>query len=117
MEGVAPRVSVQTADMRTLPFPDGAFDVVVSRAAIHNLYKEADRDTAIREISRVLSPGGQAVISDIRHVREYARTFAENGCPDVTFLDSLLFSALCGLVTFGALRPNTLLVRKDLEAA
>jgi hypothetical protein len=31
-EGVEDRVRIHTADMRKLPFPDGTFDVVVSRA-------------------------------------------------------------------------------------
>src|SRR5262245_50606957 len=70
-EGVADRVDVQTADMRTLPFPDATFDVVVSRAAIHNLYSPADRAKAIRQIARVLKPGGHALIDDIRHHHEY----------------------------------------------
>lgn len=30
IEGVATRIAVQTADMRTLPFADAAFDVIVS---------------------------------------------------------------------------------------
>jgi SAM-dependent methyltransferase len=42
-EGVADRVEVKTADMRELPFADSAFDVVLSRAAIHNLYSAGDR--------------------------------------------------------------------------
>src|SRR5262249_6543475 len=46
-EGVADRVEVKTADMRELPFPDASFDVVVSNAAIHNLYAAADRARAI----------------------------------------------------------------------
>ena len=74
-EGVADRVRVETADMRKMPFPDGAFDVAVSNAAIHNLYAREDRSKAIREIARVLKPGGVAVISDIRHLGEYASTF------------------------------------------
>src|SRR5262249_19076610 len=73
LEGVRDRVNVQTADMRRLPFAAGIFDVIVSRAAIHNLYSGADRAVAIREIARVLKPGGQSVIADIRHHREYAK--------------------------------------------
>jgi len=42
-EGVAERVVVQTADMRKLPFADDTFNVVVSNAAIHNVYKAEDR--------------------------------------------------------------------------
>jgi SAM-dependent methyltransferase len=111
LEGVAERVSVQTADMRKLPFPDGHFDVVVSRAAIHNLYAPAERAAAIREIARVMAPGGQALIMDIRHHGEYAAAFSAHGC-DPRRLDSPLASALVTLGTMGSLRPHTLLARK-----
>ena len=111
-EGVGERVSVETADMRKLPFQDGTFDVIVSRAAIHNLYSAPDRAAAIREIARVLKRGGQAVISDIRHMPDYEREFRASGCEDVRLLDSKVVSALCALVTMGSLRPNTMLVRK-----
>ena len=113
LEGVRARVSVHTADMRRMPFADRSFDVVVSRAAIHNLYSARDRAAAVREIARVLRPGGRALIADIRHHREYARTFTENGCGDVRFLDSHIVSALLALITMGSLRPNTLLARKS----
>jgi arsenite methyltransferase len=70
-EGVADRVEVQTADMREIPFPDGTFDVIVTCAAIHNVYAAAERRKVIAEIARVMKPGGSAVIDDIRHGREY----------------------------------------------
>lgn len=111
LEGVAERVSVQTADMRKLPFPDGHFDVVVSRAAIHNLDSADERRAAIGEIARVLAPGGQALIVDIRHHGEYAAAFAAHGC-EPRRLDSPLASALVTLGTMGSLRPHTLLARK-----
>ncbi len=112
LEGVGDRVTVQTADMRSLPFESNAFDVVLSRAAIHNLDSKADRAAAVREIARALRPGGRAVIADIRHHDEYARTFLEAGCRDVRLLDSRLMSLLCAVVTMGAVRPNTMLVTK-----
>ena len=112
IEGVRERVAVQTADMRQLPFADGSFDVVVSRAAIHNLYVAEDRAKAIREIARVLKPGGRALIADIRHLSQYTREFEASGCPDVRLLDSRLASALTAVITLGAMRPNTLLVRR-----
>lgn len=112
LEGVADRVTVETADMRRLPFESSSFDVVLSRAAIHNLYSRADRAIAIREIARVLRPGGRAVIADIRHHHEHAETFRDAGCRDVRLLDSQWMSMLCALFTMGSLRPNTMLVRK-----
>ena len=111
-EGVAERVVVKTADVRKLPFADGAFDVVVSSAVIHNLYKAEDRDQAIREIARVMKPGGRAVIEDIRHHRQYARNFSRNGCTDIRRVGSPLAYVFLMLITFGSLRPATLIVRK-----
>src|SRR4029077_7277514 len=39
LEGVADRVTVSTADMRQIPFPDGHFDVIVSKEATPNVSK------------------------------------------------------------------------------
>jgi ubiquinone/menaquinone biosynthesis C-methylase UbiE len=111
-EGVADRVAVETADMRKLPFPDASFDVVVSSAAIHNLYDAADRRKAIAEIARVLKPGGRAVVDDIRHGREYAAAFAAAGCPRAESVGSRVGTAFLTLVTMGSLRPTTLIVTK-----
>lgn len=111
-EGVEARVDVRTADMRALPFADGAFDVVVSRAAIHNLYDPADRAKAIREAARVLKPGGRALIEDIRHGREYEAVFRQSGCTGIERIGSPIESLLTTLITFGSLRPTTLLVTK-----
>jgi SAM-dependent methyltransferase len=111
IEGVAQRVVVQTADMRALPFEDGSFDVVVTRAAIHNLDAAADRDRAVREIARVLAPGGRLVLSDIRHLNAYRRRLDEQGC-QTRLVGSPLGSLLCALVTMGSLRPNTLVATR-----
>lgn len=50
LEGVAERVQVETADTRKLPFPDASFDVIVSKAAIHNLYEPSQRVEALAEL-------------------------------------------------------------------
>jgi arsenite methyltransferase len=112
-EGVVDRVEVQTADMRQMPFTDSSFDIVLSRAAIHNIYTAEGRAAAIREIARVLKPGGQAVIEDIRHLRQYIRIFSQNGCTDIRRGGSLFAYTFFTIVTFGSLRPSTLLVRKS----
>jgi len=111
-EGVANRIEVKTADMRQIPFPDGTFDVIVSCAAIHNLYVREDRAKTIREVARVLKPGGQALIADIRHLRQYAATFRERGCAVERRIGSRIVTVLLALITMGALRPATLIVRK-----
>jgi arsenite methyltransferase len=110
-EGVADRVKIETADMRKMPFPDATFDVIVSRAVIHNLYNADDRAKAVAEIARVLKPGGRALIDDIRHGREYRKTFEANGCK-VTEVGSLAVSLFWMLLTFGSLRPTMLVVNR-----
>lgn len=111
LEGVAGRVKVETADMRKLPFPDASFDTVVSSVAIHNLYAADDRAKAIGEIARVLKPQGQVLIDDIRHGDEYARALAAGGC-SVRRSGSRAASLLLTILTFGSLRPATLVARK-----
>ncbi len=110
--GVAQHVRVETADMRRMPFAPESFDVIVSRAAIHNLYQQVERAQAISEIVRVLKPGGHALIDDIRHIGEYTGAFARAGCPDLRRHGSRISATLLALLTFGSLCPGSLVVRK-----
>jgi len=110
-EGVRDRVDVQTADMRKIPFPDATFDVVVSCSAIHNIYNAEGRGEAIGEIVRVLKPGGAAIIDDIRHGSEYAKSFESRGCT-ARLTGSGVLTLFLAVLTMGSLRPATLVVRK-----
>ena len=40
---------------------------------------KALREQALKEIARVLRPGGVALLSDYKHTREYARTLTAMG--------------------------------------
>ena len=57
-------VEIVDAPGEALPFPDGAFDVVVSTLVLCTV---ADQDATLREIRRVLRPGGRLLF--IEHVR------------------------------------------------
>jgi SAM-dependent methyltransferase len=82
LAGLADRVQIDTGDMRRMPYPDASFDVVVSSLAIHNLPSAADREQAVREIARVLKPGGRVALLDFRHTADYARSLRAHGLPD-----------------------------------
>lgn len=57
------RVALLRAYAQALPFPDGAFDVVVSTLIFHHLPTAVKRQV-IREITRVLRPGGRFLLAD-----------------------------------------------------
>ncbi|HEY4359457.1 MAG TPA: class I SAM-dependent methyltransferase [Bryobacteraceae bacterium] len=59
-EGVA--VRVRQGDYSAMPFPDERFERVVCRTAIHNFLQPLG---VLKEIHRVLKPGGSALIVDV----------------------------------------------------
>lgn len=60
-----------------------------------------------------MKQGAYAVIKDIRHHRQYARTFSEIGCADIRRVGFGVLSVCLMLITFGQLRPATPVVRKN----
>jgi ubiquinone/menaquinone biosynthesis C-methylase UbiE len=56
-----PWVSVRLAAAESLPFPDAYFDALVCSDAFHHF---RDQEAAVREIARVVRPGGGVLILD-----------------------------------------------------
>ena len=113
-EGVRDRITLQTADMRTLPFADASFDVILTQAAVHNVSEAGGRRAAVQEMARVLRPGGTILLADIRNLGEYARALRDAGLA-VGIEGSAVARFLLGVITFGALWPGV--VRATREAA
>src|SRR5689334_11082550 len=55
-----PRADLRQANLESLPFDDGAFDLVLSSQVIEHVL---DAPAAMRELARVLRPGGTLIIS------------------------------------------------------
>lgn len=61
--GVCRRLMVLEADGRALPFRNGSFDLVCSNSLLHHL---EDPAAVLKEMSRVLRPGGAFLLRDLR---------------------------------------------------
>jgi SAM-dependent methyltransferase len=59
--GVDERASIETADMRKLPFPPASFDAVVSAYAIDHLNRQGI-DQSLAEVNRVIKPGADFLL-------------------------------------------------------
>jgi len=82
-EGVADKVRIENGDAQKLVYPDNHYDVVVSSLALHNIPQSDARAQAVREMVRVLKPGGKLAIFDLFRTGEYAEVLRALGAKDV----------------------------------
>ncbi|MDV6243251.1 class I SAM-dependent methyltransferase [Rhodococcus opacus] len=59
-EGLGLSVDGRVADAETIPYEDGTFDLVVGHAVLHHI---PDVEQSLREVLRVLKPGGRFVFA------------------------------------------------------
>jgi ubiquinone/menaquinone biosynthesis C-methylase UbiE len=64
--GRAPAAAIVEADVRALPYEDGAFDVVTLFTVLSSMPRQSDAERAIAECRRVLRPGGALLIWEPR---------------------------------------------------
>lgn len=58
-----PEIEALRSDVRTLPYEDEAFDVAVSTSTLDHFDSVEDIAAALRELNRVLVPGGVLIVS------------------------------------------------------
>jgi SAM-dependent methyltransferase len=58
-----PGLRASVADVRALPFPEASFDVVFSNSTLDHFEHARDIDVSLRELSRVLRPGGELILT------------------------------------------------------
>ncbi len=82
---LADRVSVEEADILSLPYPDDSFDVVVAEAVTMFV----DREKAAAELARVCRPGGRVLATEFFWLRpptpEAKQLFLGEVCPGLRF--------------------------------
>lgn len=77
-ERVEERVQFDIGDIAHLPYPDRSFDVVVSTISLHH-WQELEQP--LRELYRVLRPGGRVWIYDARFIKPAAVEKAQASTP------------------------------------
>ena len=109
--GVSEKIDIETADMRSLPFPDNSFDVVLSHWVVHNLDQQVDREAALTEMVRVLRPSGHLILCDIEHRDAYLVRLRALELSECQMIFHPIQDAILGALSFGSFRPTTISAR------
>jgi ubiquinone/menaquinone biosynthesis C-methylase UbiE len=75
---------IRVANALDLEFPDASFDGVYSIGCLHHT---GDMARAVREVHRVLKPGGRAIISHIYRKGSWFRFLGQVGSENIEFVD------------------------------
>jgi len=77
MKGVADRIRLITADMRQMQFANESFDLIFASQSICNIKSKIGREKAVKEMMRVLKPGGRIIIVDFFYTNEYMHVLSQ----------------------------------------
>jgi SAM-dependent methyltransferase len=95
IEGVAGRVVFERASASSLPFDEGAFDVVISNLVFHDVGDVKDKRELIKEALRVVKKGGWFVFQDLflwklvyGEVDDLLETISSWGIETIEFVDT-----------------------------
>ena len=100
-ENVANRIEVFTADVTQLPFNDNSYDAVISMTTLHNIPTPEGRAQALKEMIRVLNPGGQLRIFDIFKIKEYLPILQKLGLKNLKTSPTVYLWFIAGAIISG----------------
>jgi SAM-dependent methyltransferase len=103
-EGVANRVEVKQGDARHLPFEEASFDAVVSNFVVHELKSRQDREQMMREVARVLKPGGHIALIDFIFTDDCVKDLTSYGVDVRRQREGLLLFWISLILNFGAVK-------------
>jgi ubiquinone/menaquinone biosynthesis C-methylase UbiE len=72
IEGVKAKVEFKFGNVLEIPFDNNVFDIVTCSSVLNNLPGEKNRTKALKEIFRVLKPGGKCMLLEpLRNLRTF----------------------------------------------
>lgn len=112
IERVSDRVEVKEGDARALPFANETFDVVVSNFVIHEMRDRKERTQMMREVARVLKPGGRVAVVDFIFTNECVTDLQRFGVEAERVRDAFLPFWISAILNFGAVQTYYVVGRK-----
>lgn len=112
---LAERITLEHVDAKTLPYPDNTFDGLISNSIVHHIH---DSLRALKEISRVVKPGGLVLIRDLvrPETPEAAQVFVDKyAAEDTPYQQQLYYDSF--LAAFTIAEVNEMLAQMDLPGA
>jgi SAM-dependent methyltransferase len=116
IEGVDDRVEVREGDARALPFADETFDIVLSNFVVHELKSRADREQMMREVSRVLKPGGHVALVDFIFTDDCVDDLRKFGVESGRRRDGFFSFWISAILNVGAVKTYHVVGRKQQRA-
>lgn len=112
LRDVAGQFVYEVIDAQSIPYEDGLFDVVIAN---HMLYHVPDIARALREIQRVLKPGGKlyAATNGANHLRELRELVNNYGKFSTSQVSGLAFTLENGMDWLTPVFPNVMLRRHE----